>query len=107
MAGSPEYRAVRTNTTVFVEGFEVEVSRYAGKFFEAELISGEAYNTAINTKLEQGERARAVVHNITAQVNAQASLFPEVLKVLRALGLTTLADTIEGKYSKLLCYRVV
>ncbi len=107
MAGSPEYRALRTNTSVFVEGFGVEVSKYAERFFEAELISDEAHNTAINTKLEQGERARAVVHNITAQVKAQASLFPEVLKVLRELGLTTQADTIEGKYSKLLCCRVV
>ncbi len=107
MAGSPEFRALRTNTVVLVEGFEVEVSKYAEKFFGAELISGTVYNTAINTKLELGERARAVVHNITTQVKAKASLFPEVLKVLRELGLTTLADTIEGKYSKLLCYRVV
>ena len=75
MAGSPEFRALRTNTVVFVEGFEVEVSKYAEKFFEAELITGAAYNTAINTKLELGERARAVVHNITDQVKAQLLYF--------------------------------
>ncbi len=32
MAGSPEFRALRTNTVVFVEGFEVEVSKYVTGF---------------------------------------------------------------------------
>ncbi len=107
MAGSPEHRALSANTAVFVKVFEVEVSKYAERFLEAELISDKAYYTAVNTKLGQGKRAKAVVHYITAQVKTQASLFPEVLKVLRALGLTTLADTIEGKYIKFLCCRVV